>query len=216
MGSGREDIDVRMLGSGRPFLLQVNDPRRVPQTQAEVVALEAAINAATGLNAGGDVKVTCLRLSDRAMVKKMHEGAEAKQKLYTCLVWARATLSNEELRAKLEARTELTVLQKTPVRVLHRRALMARPKVVHALRCEGLRHADGEGAGAGAGASSYFTLHLRTSAGTYVKEFVHGDLGRTSPSVGSLLGCDADILELDVTDVLLADPDPAPAPAAEG
>ena len=209
MGSGREDIDVRMLGSGRPFLLQLNDPRRVPQTQAEVAALEAAINAATGLNAEGDVKVTCLRLSDRAMVKKMHEGAEAKQKLYTCLVWARRALTPEELREKLEARTELTVLQKTPVRVLHRRALMARPKVVHALRCEGLRRADGAGV-------SYFTLHLRTSAGTYVKEFVHGDLGRTSPSVGSLLGCDADILELDVTDVLLADPDPEPAPATEG
>jgi hypothetical protein len=26
-------------------------------------------------------------------------------------------------------------------------------------------------------------------AGTYVKEFVHGDLGRTSPSIGSLLVC---------------------------
>jgi len=35
-------------------------------------------------------------------------------------------------------------------------------------------------------------------AGTYVKEFVHGDLGRTTPSVCSLLGCQADILQLDV------------------
>lgn len=210
MGSGREDIDVRMLGSGRPFLLQVNDPRRVPQTQAEVTALEAAVNATTGLNAVGDVKVTCLRLSDRGMVKRMHEGAEAKQKLYTCLVWARRALTPEELREKLEARTELEVSQKTPVRVLHRRSLMTRPKVIHALRCEGLRHEAG-GPGGGREAVSYFTLHLRTSAGTYVKEFVHGDLGRTSPSVGALLGCEADILELDVTDVLLADPDPEPA-----
>ena len=30
-----------------------------------------------------------------------------------------------------------------------------------------------------------------------VKEFVHGDLGRTVPSVASLLGCQADILQLD-------------------
>lgn len=37
--------------------------------------------------------------------------------------------------------------------------------------------------------------------GTYIKEFVHGDLGRTVPSVGSLLGCRADILQLDVTKV---------------
>lgn len=37
--------------------------------------------------------------------------------------------------------------------------------------------------------------------GTYIKEFVHGDLGRTVPSVGSLLKCRADILQLDVTNV---------------
>ncbi len=252
MGSGREDIDVRMLGSGRPFLLQarvrhvhtyihkngqrggnrshiirhtmassrtrhartlaqVNDPRRVPSTREQVAALEGAINAPTGLNAGGDVVVTRLRLSDKAMVKAMHEGAEAKQKLYSCLVWAGKRLSADELRTKLEALTEVEVLQKTPIRVLHRRSLMTRAKTVHELRCDSLRPAppthqnEGEGE-EGSGGASYFRLHMRTSAGTYVKEFVHGDLGRTVPSVGTLLGCAADILELDVTDVLLPDP----------
>jgi hypothetical protein len=38
-----------------------------------------------------------------------------------------------------------------------------------------------------------------TSAGTYVKEFVHGDLGRTSPSIFTALQCDVDIVQLDVT-----------------
>lgn len=37
-----------------------------------------------------------------------------------------------------------------------------------------------------------------SSAGTYIKEFVHGDLGRTVPNVGSLLGAECDILQLDV------------------
>jgi len=40
-----------------------------------------------------------------------------------------------------------------------------------------------------------------TLSRSYVKEFVHGDLGRTRPNVGSLLGCDADILQLDVRDL---------------
>jgi tRNA pseudouridine synthase 10 len=31
-----------------------------------------------------------------------------------------------------------------------------------------------------------------------VKEFVHGDFGRTKPNIGTLLGLEADILELDV------------------
>lgn len=30
-------------------------------------------------------------------------------------------------------------------------------------------------------------MSIVTSAGTYVKEFVHSDLGRTSPSVSSIL-----------------------------
>jgi hypothetical protein len=47
----------------------------------------------------------------------------------------------------------------------------------------------------------FMELHLTTSAGTYVKEFVHGDLGRTVPSIGSLLHCTADILQLDVMGV---------------
>lgn len=32
----------------------------------------------------------------------------------------------------------------------------------------------------------------------YIKEFVHGDFGRTKPNLGILLKCDVDILELDV------------------
>jgi tRNA pseudouridine synthase 10 len=86
--------------------------------------------------------------------------------------------------------------QRTPVRVLHRRSLMERRKVVHAARTQRL-------------GPHFFLLHLVTSAGTYVKEFVHGDLGRTRPSVGELLGeaaggtrVAADILMLDVTGIV--------------
>ena len=42
---------------------------------------------------------------------------------------------------------------------------------------------------------------MLASAGTYIKEFVHGDLGRTVPSIGSILETEADILQLDVTNV---------------
>jgi tRNA U54 and U55 pseudouridine synthase Pus10 len=36
-------------------------------------------------------------------------------------------------------------------------------------------------------------------SGTYIKEFCHGDFGRTRPSLGELLQCQCDILALDVT-----------------
>jgi len=37
-----------------------------------------------------------------------------------------------------------------------------------------------------------------SSAGTYIKEFVHGDLGRTNPNMGELLDSECDIMQLDV------------------
>ena len=85
----------------------------------------------------------------------------------------------------LESLGEITVAQSTPIRVLHRRAAMVRNKTVSDMQTELL-------------SDHFFTLRMTTSAGAYVKEFVHGDLGRTVPSIGSLLHCQADILQLDV------------------
>lgn len=44
----------------------------------------------------------------------------------------------------------------------------------------------------------HFRLRLTTQAGTYVKEFVHGDFGRTKPNLTTILNRFVDILELDV------------------
>lgn len=80
----------------------------------------------------------------------------------------------------------ISVQQKTPLRVLHRRSLLNRSRRVYRLKTLYLNE-------------HYFVLSLNTSAGTYVKEFVHGDFGRTVPNVSSILGTRADILQLDVT-----------------
>lgn len=42
-------------------------------------------------------------------------------------------------------------------------------------------------------------LDVATQAGTYVKELIHGDFGRTSPSISSIIGEHIDIIALDVT-----------------
>jgi tRNA pseudouridine synthase 10 len=78
----------------------------------------------------------------------------------------------------------LELKQHTPIRVLHRRSKMIRVRHVLTLAAKRIDN-------------HYFRLNLSTDAGTYVKEFVHGDLGRTVPSVSSLLGCKTDIMELD-------------------
>ena len=44
-------------------------------------------------------------------------------------------------------------------------------------------------------------LTLRCEAGTYVKELVHSDEGRTTPSVQSVLGTDCEVIWLDVLEI---------------
>lgn len=39
---------------------------------------------------------------------------------------------------------------------------------------------------------------MLASAGTYIKEFVHGDLERTLPNLGTIIENETDILQLDV------------------
>ena len=42
---------------------------------------------------------------------------------------------------------------------------------------------------------------VRCEAGTYVKELVHSDEGRTIPSVTSIIGAPCEVIWLDVEDV---------------
>lgn len=44
-------------------------------------------------------------------------------------------------------------------------------------------------------------LDLVTQAGTYVKEFIHGEFGRTVPSISSIIGQEIDIVALDVNGI---------------
>lgn len=67
------------------------------------------------------------------------------------------------------------ITQKTPLRVLHRRSALTRTRHIYSMSAARLN-------------DHYFVLNVITSAGAYVKEFVHGDLGRTSPSISTLLG----------------------------
>jgi tRNA pseudouridine synthase 10 len=45
--SGREDVDVRTLGIGRPFLFEILNPRKVNFTPEELEKIEQEINSST-------------------------------------------------------------------------------------------------------------------------------------------------------------------------
>ncbi|KAL4579039.1 hypothetical protein LXL04_015174 [Taraxacum kok-saghyz] len=182
--AGREDIDVRMLGSGRPFLLEIQNACHVP-SEASIKEMEMKINSMES----NLVRVRHLKVLGNQGWSLMREGEAEKQKQYAALVWISRPIKDDDLET-ISSFKDLKVLQRTPVRVLHRRSPLDREKTIHWMKIEEI-----------AGSCQYFLLHLCTQAGTYIKEFVHGDLGRTTPSIGSILGCRAEILQLDVTDV---------------
>lgn len=45
--SGREDVDVRMLGKGRPFVCEFINPRRVQLKPQQFRAIEKQISSST-------------------------------------------------------------------------------------------------------------------------------------------------------------------------
>jgi tRNA pseudouridine synthase 10 len=184
-GAGREDIDVKMLGRGRPFVFEVVGPRNLG---VDLGALLERIHDAHGERIRLDPFVAV----PRARVAYWKEAQF--DKVYRARVRAAAAPA-AALREALVGRT-LTIRQRTPQRVVHRRADLEREREVIVQRIEPA----GERA---------LEVEVRCAHGTYVKEWVSGDEGRTEPSLAGLLGTACECEDLDVLDVL----DPAPAQA---
>ena len=155
-GAGREDVDVRMLGKGRPFCLELVDSlRTVDEVAAQLPSLQAAINAAEGRkNAGGGVAVSRLRVAAPGeLPSDVQAVGEGKRKHYRCVVWVSRAVREEEVAEMLgDAGEELVVQQATPIRVLHRRTLLDRPRSIFGMRAEWINE-------------HFFQLDLTTSAG---------------------------------------------------
>ena len=115
--SGREDMDVRMLGNGRTFFLEFIEARRVPRAQDFYDQLQKDINANSEF-----VQVLNLHLSSKAEFNQMKKDVSTKRKKYRCVVWVDQALSgpNDPRLAKLDAIKDLVLQQRTPIRVLHR------------------------------------------------------------------------------------------------
>ena len=103
-------------------------------------------------------------------------------------------LPDDDAIAKVvEALNGIKLAQRTPERVAHRRSDLIRKRTVleaHSLFIE--TNEDGE---------REIEFTLRCESGTYVKETVHGDSGRTQPSVAALIKAKCNVLWLDVGDI---------------
>ncbi|KAK9809078.1 hypothetical protein WJX72_009057 [[Myrmecia] bisecta] len=186
MSAGREDVDVRMLGSGRPFILEIQNARAAMPSRDTFAEVQAnLVKADTG------VEVLKLQGAGKEVCAIIKDGETDKQKSYTALCRIERAVTPDDV-ALLNSQKDLLLKQYTPTRVAHRRALMVRERLIHEMRGEPVP-----------GSPNYLVLTLRTQAGTYIKEFVHGDNSQTQPHLATLLRCKepASILQLDVTDI---------------
>ncbi|MEM3174190.1 MAG: tRNA pseudouridine(54/55) synthase Pus10, partial [Candidatus Bathyarchaeia archaeon] len=180
--AGREDRDARMLGRGRPFVIEVKKPKK---RNIDLKVLEKAIND----YAKGKVKVLNLRFADKEDVREL-KGLEETQKIYKVIVKFDREVTDEEL-AKLEKElTNATISQRTPTRVLRSRSDRLREKHIYGIKIKRLSRDSVE-------------MRLRCQGGLYVKELVTGDNGRTDPSVSKIINARAEPVELDVLNVFI-------------
>lgn len=178
-GAGREDVDALMLGSGRPFVLEIKQPRR---RNADLDELQTAVNEGTD----GKVAVSSLAFCTHDMVERVKEHDASKT--YRATVDFTASVDPDDFEAAIDALEGETIEQRTPNRVDHRRADLVRERVVLGID--------------GTLTDEYTaTAEIHGEGGLYIKELISGDDGRTEPSLAGLLGVTATVSALDVIDV---------------
>jgi len=180
--SGREDIDARMLGNGRPFVIEITEPKK---RLLNLKKLEKAVNA----SAEGKVEVADLLLADKDVVRKLKK-AESATKEYRVVLEFENKVTAKDLRLLEEKLRNVVIKQETPLRVLHRRANLTREKHIYGLKVKKLSPRKAE-------------MSVLCQGGLYVKELVTGDEGRTTPNVSEILKNKAKPIKLDVLNVIM-------------
>jgi len=159
--SGREDIDV-INTAGRPFVMELKHARnRKPDLN----------RIAEEINEKKEVFVSDLKIVKRGAVELVASSHFDKE--YEVDVEFERTLNEEEIEKILSLRGT-TIEQLTPKRVAHRRAKIDRRRKILDIKFVSKNE-------------NKAIFLIRTEAGTYIKELITGDDGRTRPSFSSIL-----------------------------
>lgn len=158
-GAGREDIDVRMLGDGRPFVIEIIYPKK---RTLDLAALRDAING------DGRVSIGPLSYCEKGLVEKIKNGKFKK----TYVAYLDQKLNDDEIK---NVKTNIVgeIQQRTPIRVSHRRSDKIRKRKVYKVLEKN---------------NTTTELEIYCDGGLYIKELISGDEGRTVPSVTDIVG----------------------------
>lgn len=179
--SGREDVDALMIGNGRPFVVEVSQPKI---RTLDLAKLEVQINT----SANRRVDVTLKGTSSRMVLRELKGQSTKMAKRYRMKI----TLNepNPDLWNEESIKEGLVggIDQDTPNRVKHRRADLLRKREVYDIAFKKLSDSEGE-------------IEVYCEGGLYVKELMHGDDGRTKPSLSQVLSREVTVNYLDVLQV---------------
>ena len=179
--SGREDVDALMLGTGRPFVVEVKEPKI---RTLDLVKVELLINT----SANRRVDVTLKGTSSRMVLRSLKGESTKMAKRYRMKI----SLSdpNPEVWNEPFIKKGLigTIDQDTPNRVKHRRADLLRKREVYDITFKKLSDTEAE-------------VEIYCEGGLYVKELMHGDSGRTKPSLAGIISRAVTVVYLDVLEV---------------
>ncbi|MCQ2056412.1 MAG: tRNA pseudouridine(54/55) synthase Pus10 [archaeon] len=173
-GMGREDIDALCLGKGRPFVLEISNPRI---REVDLNELE------TKANMSKVAKFHYLRFVERDTVREVKMAAPTK--VYRLTVRTDSKVNKEAITRAALSLENVRLSQRTPRRVEHRRADLVRNKTIHWIKVNEV-------------GDCMFSLTTEVESGTYVKEFISGDGGRTQPNFSDTLKVRCTVEALDV------------------
>ncbi len=187
---GREDIDVRCLGDGRPTVIELKHPKK---RVADLEKLTKLVNK----KASGRVEIKPLRYSNKSEVVRVKDTA-AEKSYHICFKLLpkideentdiELSLNAEQIIGKISELKSVELNQRTPKRVSHRRADKIRKRKIidiYEIKVE----------------QDLVEFKLRAESGTYIKEMVTSDNGRTTPSIAELLDLKCEVEWLDVLNI---------------
>jgi len=180
-GAGREDVDATVVGTGRPFVLELKHPRR---RYLDLRELERLINE----GAEGKVKVSGLEYSSKRELRLLKSLSPMASKTYEAVVEFDGDVDEESLRGVEERFRDIVIEQRTPRRVLRRRADKVRQKRLYYVEAEKLDE-------------RLVKFRIKAQGGLYVKELIDGDEGRTKPNIAEFLGRKPLRIDLSVIEV---------------
>lgn len=173
--AGREDVDARTLGTGRPLVIEVVEPL---VRYYDIDSLNKILSTSL-------LEVRVAGSASRRDIEILKQTSRERRKIYRMMIVSSTPLTESDL-AVLEERFKNTLIhQRTPTRILSRKKDAMRVRRVYEVVTKMISNRS-------------FEAIIYCDGGLYVKEVVHCDQGRTTPCFAGVLNTSLRPVELDV------------------